>query len=368
MALWAMTTLVAPVAGPIAGGDLCDDFAWPLIFFVNLPTAFLCSPILRRLLRRYEAPLVRTPIDKVGLGLLIIFVGALQLMLDLGKDADWFASMEIRVLAVVAVIGFAIFLVWELTEEHPIVDLRVFRHRGFTASVITLSLGFGAMFGSNVVTPMWLQTYMGYTATWAGLATAWSGVLAVMAAPVAGKLMGKVDPRRLVFGGLLWLAFVMVLRSAVTSDVTYGQIIPPLILMGAGLPFFFVPLTALSLGSVEEQETASAAGLQNFLRTLSGAVATSLVTTMWDDKATVMHAELANVIDPDGTKIQAIVNAGVPLEAVLRQLNMLVQGQSITIATNQIMTVVACAFALASLVVWLAPKPARQVDLTQAGH
>jgi DHA2 family multidrug resistance protein len=368
MALWAMTTLVAPVVGPIAGGYLCDQFAWPLIFFVNLPIAFLCSPALRRLLRSYEAPLVKMPIDKVGLVLLIIFVGSLQLMLDLGKEHDWFESREIIALAVVAVIGFAAFLIWELTEEYPIVDLRIFRHRGFTASVITLGLGFGAMFGSNVVTPMWLQTYMGYTATWAGLATAWSGVLAVVAAPFAGKLMTKVDPRKLIFGGLVWLSFVMLLRSGITSDITYGQIIPPLILMGAGLPFFFVPLTALSLGSVEEKETASAAGLQNFLRTLSGAVATSLVTTMWENKTSVMHEELTGVLDPDGNRIQAVVNAGVPLEAVLRQLNGLVQGQSVTIATNQTMTFVAFVFMLAAAVVWLSPKPTRAVDMTQAGH
>jgi MFS transporter, DHA2 family, multidrug resistance protein len=194
-------------------------------------------------------------------------------MLDLGKEHDWFASTEICTLAVVAVVGFAAFLIWELTERHPIVDLRVFRHRGFTAAVAAISLGFGAMFATNVLTPLWLQSYMGYTATWAGLTTAWSGVLAVAAAPVAGNLIGRIDPRKLIFGGLMWLALVTVMRAVATTDMTYWQIAHPLILMGLGLPFFFVPLTALALGSVEEHETASAAGLQNFLRTLSGAVA-----------------------------------------------------------------------------------------------
>ncbi len=179
-----------------------------------------------------------------------------------------------------------VFLIWESAEKHPIVNLRVFRHRGFTASVITISAGFGAVFASNVLTPLWLQSYMGYTATWAGYACAWSGVLAVFAAPMAGLLSQKTDPRRLIFLGLLWLAGIMMIRAVATTDMTYWQVSIPLLLFGLGLPFFFVPLTALALGSVEEHETASAAGLMNFIRTLSGAVATSIVTTVWEDKTT----------------------------------------------------------------------------------
>lgn len=114
-------------------------------------------------------------------------------------------------------------------------DIKTFRHRGFTASVVTISIGFGAVFGANVLTPLRLQSYMGYTATWAGLSTAWSGVLAVVAAPLAGILMAKTDPRRLIFAGLMWLAFVMALRTVATTDMTYWQIANPLILMGAGL-------------------------------------------------------------------------------------------------------------------------------------
>src|SRR5262249_14200284 len=166
MALWAMTTLVAPVLGPILGGWLCDQYAWPVIFFINVPIALVCSPIVRRMLRRFEQPRVRAPIDTGGLFLLIVFVGALQLMLDLGKDRDWFESTEICVLAIVACVGFAAFLIWELTERNPVVNLRVFRHRGFTTSVVTITFGFGAMFATNVLTPLWLQSYMGYTATW----------------------------------------------------------------------------------------------------------------------------------------------------------------------------------------------------------
>ena len=368
MALWAMTTLVAPVLGPIMGGALCDNFSWPFIFFINLPITLICAPIAARMLRRFEQALQRAPIDRVGLALLVVFVSALQIMLDIGKDDDWFASTKVCVLAGIALVGFAAFLIWELTEAHPIVDLRVFRHRGFVAAVVTLSLGYGAMFGANVLTPLWLQSYMGYTSTWAGMTTAWSGVCAVLMAPVAGFLMSKGrDPRRIVFVGLTWIAGVMLLRTTLTNDATYWQIAFPLLLMGMGLPLFFVPLTALSLGSVEERETASAAGLQNFLRTMSGAVTTSLVTTLWEDKTTYIHAELAGLADRGGDLLNSMMAAGTPLAAALAQLNALVEGQSVMIATNQVMLLVALAFALAAAVIWLAPKPARAVDMAQAG-
>jgi DHA2 family multidrug resistance protein len=368
MALWAMTTLVAPVLGPILGGWLCDSVAWPAIFFINAPIAAVAAPVAWRMLRRYEEPLQRKPIDRVGLALLVVFVSALQLMLDLGKEKDWFASNEIVALAVVAAIGFVAFLIWELTEPDPIVDLRVFRHRGFTVGVLTIALGFGAMFGANVLTPLWLQSYMGYTSTWAGLATAWTGVLAIVAAPIAGKLTGHVDPRRLIFFGLAWLGLVMAARTVATTQMDYWQISVPLIAMGLGLPFFFVPVTALVLGSVEPHETASGAGLQNFLRTLAGAVSTSIVTTNWESRTSAIHADLVGSLDRSGDAAATFAAAGMTPDAGRSALDMLLQGQSVMLATNQVMAVVAVAFMLSAFAIWLAPRPAHAVDMTRAGH
>ena len=139
MGLWAMTTLLAPVVGPVLGGWLCDNYSWPWVFFINVPMALLFGVIAWGLLKRYQDPAVIKPVDKVGMLLLIIWVAALQIMLDEGKDNDWFSSMEIRVLAITAVIGFISFLIWELTEKNPIVDLRVFRHRGFSSCMLVLA-------------------------------------------------------------------------------------------------------------------------------------------------------------------------------------------------------------------------------------
>lgn len=174
--------------------------------------------------------------------------------------------------------------------------------------------------------------------------------------------------RRLVFIGLIWLALITAVRCYVTHDVTYWQISIPLALMGFGLPFFFVPLTALSLGSVEPHEMASAAGLQNFLRTLSGAVATSVVQTVWEDKTAYNHLELSGLTDRSGQAIRTFQAQGMSHDQALYALNNLVDEQNVMIATNQVMALVTIAFLIAASVIWLAPKPKHAVSMAQAGH
>ena len=366
--LWAMTTLIAPVAGPLLGGWICDEYSWPWIFYINVPVAIGCAWVAWQMLKRYEHKLERSRVDMVGLGLLIVWVGALQLMLDEGKNHDWFSSNYIVVLAIVAAIGFAAFLIWELTEKNPIVDLRVFRHRGFSASVLTVSFGFGAFFAANVLTPLWLQTNMGYTPTWAGKVTAWSGFAAFLVAPLAAFLSSKVDLRKLVFGGVLWMAIVTLVRSYLASNADYWWIALPILFLGFGLPFFFVPLTGLSLASVEEKEMASAAGLFNFLRTLSGAFATSIVNTAWEDKTNYNHAELAGLIDSSGAYARSMMESGMSPEMVRGVMDQLVTSQSVMLATNQIMFYAGIALAVAAFVIWVAPKPQRAVDPSAGGH
>jgi MFS transporter, DHA2 family, multidrug resistance protein len=365
--LWSVTTLVAPVLGPILGGYICDEYSWPWIFNINLPIALICSWMAWRLLKRYEEPLLRNPFDAVGLALLIIWVGALQLLLDEGKNLDWFASEEIVALGIISLIGFAAFMIWELHEQHPIVDLRVFRHRGFSASVLTISLAFAAFFGANVLTPQWLQGFMGYTPTLAGEATAWTGVLAIFAAPMAAALSMKLDARKLIFGGVIWLGLITFWRTIATTDMDYWDISLPLMLMGLGLPFFFVPVSGLALASVEPQETASAAGLMNFLRTLSGAFATSLITTVWDNKTIENHAQLTGLTDTDNSIRQMLENSGMTADAANGTIEQLIHSQSVMLATNQTMLLVAAAFIVAAFAIWLAPKPQRVVDVAAAG-
>jgi DHA2 family multidrug resistance protein len=194
-------------------------------------------------------------------------------------------------------------LIWELTDSQPIVDLRVFRHRGFTSAVITIALTFGAFFSSIVLVPLWLQTNMGYTASWAGYTTALGGVLAVVFSPIVPLLMRRFDSRALVSFGVLWLAGVTLIRTGFASNANYWTIALTFLAQGLAMPFFFIPTTQIALSSVLPQEMASAAGLQNFLRTTSAAFSTSIVTTLWDNASTRNHANMAGALnDPAGAR------------------------------------------------------------------
>lgn len=360
--IWAMTTLVGPVLGPILGGWICDNYSWPWIFLINLPIAGACAYICWKILRRYETKIVRNPIDVIGFVLLIIWVGALQIMLDEGKNLDWFSSSIIIALAVTAVVGFVAFLIWEFTEEHPIVDLRVFRHRGFSAAVLTISLTFAGFFAANVLTPLWLQSFMSYTATDAGMTTAWIGIMAFVTAPAVAAMSMKMDPRKLVFVGVLWLGVMTLYRTVATTDMTYWDITMPLMLLGLGMPFFFIPSTAAALASVDEVETNSAAGLMNFMRTLSGAIATSMVTSYWEDEITRNRAELVGVIDPARITYTQLLDQGMPEPQAMAVLERMVTEQSVMLATNELMLVVALMLIASAFFIWLVPKPTRTID------
>ncbi|WP_154115506.1 multidrug efflux MFS transporter permease subunit VceB [Vibrio cincinnatiensis] len=365
--IWSMTTLIAPIMGPILGGILCDQFSWPYIFIVKMPLAIGAALICWTLLQKFETKTVRSKIDKVGLLLLVVWVAALQLMLDEGKDHDWFESSRIVTLAVIAAIGFVAFLIWELTERNPVVDLKVFRHRGYSMSMVTLSLAFGAFFSISVLTPLWLQIYMGYTATISGYATATMGILAVFLAPIIANLSSKYDPRPFVFAGVMWLGFWTFMRSFGTVDMTFSQISWPMFFQGIGMPLFFVPLTAIALGSVRMHEMESAAGLMNFIRTLSGAFATSMINTFWERESRYVHAELSGLTDKVGVASQAMQNAGMSTEQARSAMDWTLQNQGVMVATNQLFLMIAVIFAVAACMIWFAPKPKYAVD-TSAVH
>ncbi len=354
--LWAMTTVVAPVAGPILGGVISDNYHWSWIFFINVPVAAVCAFLSWQTFRSRETDIVRRPIDFVGLALLILFVGSMQVMLDKGKELDWFGSPWIIGLAFTAGIGFISFLIWELTAEDPIVNLRIFRHRGFTVGVITLSITFGAYFASIILIPLWLQTSMGYTATWAGYATA-GGILAVVMSPIVAQLVARYDARALTSFGILWFAMVTFWRSGFTTDVDFWHIAMPAIVLGIGVPFFFVPTTRIALGAVLPQETASAAGLSNFLRTTAAAFSASISTTFWDNATSTSHANLAGMLNGAQAQIDALVANGLSADQALRQIDNMVQMQSVMLATDKVFLATACVFLLTGAFVWLAPRP-----------
>ncbi len=369
MGLWGMTTVVGPIVGPLLGGALVDQAGWPWVFYINVPVAAVCATLTWRVLASRETPTERRPVDIIGLALLITWVGSMQIMLDKGKELDWFQSPVIVALALVALIGFIAFIIWELTEAHPIVDLRVFRHRGFTASTVIMSLTFGAFFSSVVLIPFWLQIDMGYTAGWAGRAMAFQGILAVVFSPIVARLMGRFDLRTLVCFGILVMGAVTLWRSGFTSDINFVAIALPNFVQGMAMPFFFIPTTSLALVSVLPQETASAAGLMNFMRTTAGAFGASITLTAWENAGSVQRNDLVGALhDPQGM-MSAVASHGMTAAQALGQLDYLVESQATMAAIDHVFLVISIIFVFAAMAVWIAPRPAPIADpMALDGH
>lgn len=366
--IWAMTTLVAPVAGPILGGIISDNWGWSWIFYINVPFALIFGAALVFVTKGVADPTEKNAyIDKVGLALLIIWIGALQIMIDEGRNQDWFASTEIVTLGIVAIIGFIAFIIWELTEKHPIVDLRVFRHRGYTAVSVAFAVGFGAFFATVVLLPLWLQQNMGYTATWSGYATGIMGILAIISAPMVGKMLEHIDPRKVMFAGVLGLAGMAFWRTFFNQEITFLDMAIPTLLTGPFMVMFFVPSTGLALSTVEPKEQASAAGLTNFMRTLAGAIATALAQTGWADAQRVNQTELAGAMDHQGGIISGLEATGRSTVEAIATLDQMVQSQSVMLATIDMFHVIVVVFLVAGALVWLTPRPKGAID-TSAGH
>lgn len=361
MGIWSVTTVIAPVLGPIFGGIISDNYAWSWIFFINVPVAgFIIFGVVSRL-GVIETVKARLSIDTVGLALLIVFVGALQLVLDLGREQDWFGSGMIVMLGVVSAVAFAVFIAWELTEKSPVVDLRVFRHRGFAAAVTAQSFGYAVFFATLVLIPQYLQTVLGYTATSAGFATAGMGVGSFIMSPIVAALTDKMDSRRLACFGLLWLGLACVLRAFWTSGSTFWDFAIPQIVQGFGVPFFFIPLTVIALGAVEERETASAAGLMNFMRTMSGAIGSSLAASWWYDKAAVARSEIVgrmNIQDAMGS----LDGSGFTVDQVRGSVERLVDSEAFAVSITQLFVLAAVIFAVSAMIIWLAPRPTRALE------
>jgi DHA2 family multidrug resistance protein len=301
LAIWSATTLIAPICGPILGGYISDNYAWGWIFLINVPVGLICSAVSWRCLRARESPRQVLRMDRIGLALLIVWVGSLQVMLDQGKDLDWFNSGTIIALCVVCVVTLAAWIIWELTDREPIVDLTLFKSRSFTLGTLTLCLVYGIFFGNLVLMPLWLQSNLNYTATWSGIATAPSGITALMVAPFVGKYIARYDARWFATASFVVFAASYFMRAAYPPDASFWVFAMPALVQGVAMGIFFVALFTIALDRLPPERVPAASGLNNFLRITAGGFATSLVTTYWDRRERFHQSRLVeslSVFDP----------------------------------------------------------------------
>jgi len=372
LALLSMVTVVAPIAGPILGGWITDNYSWPWIFFINVPIGIFASMVVGNQLRGKLETLSRPRVDYVGLITLVVGVGTLQVVLDKGNDADWFHSNFIIIMSIVSAIALSIFLIWELTDKDPIVDLRLFRHRNFSAGTLALVLAYAAFFSIALLVPLWLQQNVGYTSTWAGFATAPLGVIPVLLTFFVGKYATRMDLRILAAASFLVMGATCFMRSDFNLQVDFYHVAIVQLWQGLGVALFFMPVLTILLSDLRQNEIASGSGVATFLRTLGGSFAASITTFMWTRRAVTHHEQLAEHITPYNpiaqSAMQHLGQGNPQLGGSI--INGMITQQSFQIAFNEIFHALGWIFISLIVVIWLAKPPfvAKAGPAASGGH
>lgn len=280
MAIWGLGVMFAPIIGPALGGWLTDNYSWRWIFYLNLPIGALAVALAWAFLGEpAERPPAIQRVDGLGLALMVVGVGALQVALDRGNRLDWFDSATIRTLVAVGVVGMAAFLWRELTAAEPIVDLRVLADRTFAIGTLLIAMvGFG-LYSSLVLLTFYLEHLLHYDALTAGYVLAPGGLGSVISLAVAGRLVNRVDPRWLVSVGAAIIAYSLFLMASLTLAADFWTVLWARFVQGIGMGLVFVPLTTMSLAVVPAARMATAAGIFNVVRNLGGSVGIAVLTT-----------------------------------------------------------------------------------------
>ena len=362
LAFWSMTIVVAPICGPILGGWISDNIHWGWIFFINVPIGLAVVLISWKILEGRESRISHQPVNTVGLILLALGVGALQLMLDQGRELDWFNSTEIVVLTIIAAVGLIALIIWELTDDNPVLDVSLFKSRNFTVGCVSTSLAFLVYSGTVVLIPLLLQQVYNYTATWAGLAAAPVGLLPILLAPIIGKFGNKIDMRILITVSFMVYALTFYWRAVTFEpEMTFMDVALPQFVQGLAVACFFMPLTTITLSGLPPEKMASASSLFNFLRTLAGSIGTSLTTFIWYNREAVHHTQLTEVINPynpiSQQFFQTMGSFGLSEEQTASYLARQITAQGFIIGANEIFLVSAITFISLVVLIWFAKPP-----------
>lgn len=363
LSLFSMIVVTGPIVGPALGGWVTDSYSWSWIFYINIPVGLFAAAMVWILYRKRDTPAKKLPIDVVGLMLLIVWVASLQVMLDKGKDLDWFSSNTIIVLTIVAAVGLALFIVWELTEKNPIVDLTLFKQRNFLGGTVSIAVAYGIFFGTLVLLPQWMQEYLGYRAVDAGLATAPLGIFAVIGAPIMGKILPRSDARIIGTFAFIGFAIVYYMRSYFYTDLSEGFIILPTLLQGIPMALFFAPLTVIILSGQPPEKVPAAAGLSTFGRMFFGGIGTSLAGVVWNNRTIMHHEILTQQSSPTNPIFNAQMNTyhsvlGLSQQASYALFDHTVQSQAAMLGLNDVFYGAALIMIIIIPLIWIT-KPGK---------
>lgn len=294
LGFWVMIVIVAPILGPIVGGYLTDVYSWPWIFYINVPIGLFSAFVTWHFLKDRESEIVRNPIDWVGLFFLGVGVSCIQIMLDKGKDLDWFESNFIIAMTIISIISLIYFAIWTYFQKYPIVDFSFFKNRNFALGTLCVTFGYLFYFVGSLVTSLWLQTQMDYTPFWAGVAVAPVGLAPFILSTTIGKHIHRFDLRVVVATSFFFFSMSFYYQSHFLTQINLETIMWVRFLQGFGVCIFFLPLVQLSLGEIPKERYASASGLFHFIRILVGSgFGTSLSIELWTRSEIFHHARLS---------------------------------------------------------------------------
>lgn len=297
-ALFGMIAITAPALGPYFGGILTDNFGWSFIFYINIPFALLSTFIIFNILNDENDPVDNAKFDFVGFAFIVISVSSLQILLDKGKDYEWFDSTFIVVLALTSLISFIILLIWELGVEHPLINFSLFRSRNFVGSALVISIFFIFFMGANVLLPIVLETVLDYTTKQAGQVNLLLGVSPFFLMPLVAGMMSKVDLRKLIIISGILMFVSIYWRSTFYNGIDFFTVSISMIFLGAGVSFLMPPLMQLIVSDFKGYEVVDAQALTTFSRTMCGAFGTSIATTVFDHQTKVHFYDLIQYITP----------------------------------------------------------------------
>src|SRR4051812_34053773 len=308
MAFWALGIVVAPMLGPVVGGWITDNYSWRWIFYINIPIGIVALTMTKLFV--FDPPYIGKKSERVdywGIGLLVVGIGALQIMLDKGQQEDWFGSHFIVTLFVITVVGIG-GLIWrELSTDHPIVDLCIFTNRTYATGVFLMTmLGF-VLYGSTVLLPLLMQTLLGYNAFEAGLATMPRGAASFFAMPLVGILLSKLEPRKMLFVGLAAVGFAMYRFGHFNAQVGYWDFFWPMVIQGAAMGLVFVPLTTITNGPIPKEQMGNATSIYNLMRNIGASIGIASVTTTLARHQQVHTNDLGQFVTQFSQQAQAMI-------------------------------------------------------------
>jgi MFS transporter, DHA2 family, multidrug resistance protein len=349
LTIWAGIVITAPVLGPIAGGYISYWYSWPWIFYINIPIGLFCIAAIWAIMKTQEIKTEKVPGDYIGIALLIIGVSCLQIFLDKGQQWDWLNSNMIRILIVSFGMAFTYLFIWEFWHRNPLLNLRLFSIPSFTLSILCLIVSYAIYFGTIVLIPLWLQEYMGYDAVWAGITVSALGIGPLLFSILSPMVIKKIGHIRTLMLGFALFAVACFYNAYFTTDVTMQHVGFARFLFGLAFVFYVNPLIGMSVEDISVEQLPNATGIFHFIRSLVGAIGTSIFKTLWERRTIYHHETIGSSLTPFNPATPHIHSS-----SDLAHLNNLLDQQAALLAINDAFYLMGCCFAflLAFLMIW----------------